>query len=69
MLLQIPGTSNVLLLYGYGNGTFGNDTFYPFGYGYQPYSLTVGDLNEDDWIDIAIACYGTDHVETLIKLC
>ena len=63
------GTNNILLLYGYGNGTFGNQTSYSFGYGYQPYSIAVGDLNEDGWMDIAIACYGTDHVETLIKMC
>ena len=62
------GTNNILLLYGYKNGTFTNET-YLFGYEYQPYSLAVGDLNEDDWIDIAIACYGTDNVETLIKMC
>ena len=63
------GTNNILLLYGYGDGTFGNDIFYHFGYEYQPYSIAVGHLNEDDWMDIAISCYGTDHVETLIKVC
>ena len=63
------GTNNILLLYGYGNSTFGNQTFYPFGYEYQPYSIAVGDLNEDGWMDMAIACHGSDHVETLIKMC
>jgi hypothetical protein len=63
------GTSNIFLLYGYRNGTFGNGTSYPLGYGYDPYSIAVKDLNQDNWIDIAIACYGTDHVEILIKMC
>ena len=63
------GTNNILLLYGDGDGTFVNDTFYHFGYEYQPYSIAIGHLNEDDWMDIAIACYGANHVETLIKLC
>jgi hypothetical protein len=63
------GTSNVYLLYGYGNGTFGNDTSYPFGYEYQPYSVAVTDLNQDNWMDIVIACYGTDHIELLMKMC
>jgi hypothetical protein len=62
------GTSNVLILYGYGNGTFGNQTSYAFGYEYQPYS-TAARLNENGWMDIVIACYGTDHVEILIKMC
>jgi hypothetical protein len=63
------GTNNILLLYGYGNGTFVNETFYPFGYGYNPYSIAVTDLNEDGWMDIVIACYNTDHIETLVKMC
>jgi streptogramin lyase len=63
------GTSNVFLLYGYGNGTFGNQTSYPLGYGYHPYSIAVADLNQDHWMDIVIACYDTDHVETLIQMC
>jgi len=63
------GTSNIFLLYGYGNGTFGNEISYSLGYGYLPYSIAVQDLNQDNWMDIAIACYGTDHVETLIQMC
>jgi hypothetical protein len=63
------GTSNIFFPYGYGNGTFGNETLYPLGYGYNPYSVTVKDLNEDGWMDVVIACYSTDHVETLIKMC
>jgi hypothetical protein len=29
----------------------------------------VTDLGEDGWIDIIIACYNTDHIETLVKMC
>ncbi len=63
------GTSNIFLLYGYGNGTFENETSYPLGYGYHPYSIGVADLNQDQWMDIVIACYDTDYVETLIQMC
>ncbi|CAF2835608.1 unnamed protein product [Rotaria sp. Silwood2] len=63
------GTNNIFLLYGYGNGYFGNETSYALGYGYRPYSIAIKDLNQDSWVDIVIACYGTDHVETLIKMC
>jgi hypothetical protein len=62
-------TSNIFLLYGYGNGTFGNETSYSLDYEYHPYSVAVKDLNQDNWMDIAIACYGTDHVETLMQMC
>jgi hypothetical protein len=64
-----PGISNILLLYGHGNGTFGNETSYSLGYDYLPYSIAVIDLNQDNWMDIVIACYGTNHVETLMKMC
>ncbi|CAF1181469.1 unnamed protein product [Rotaria sp. Silwood1] len=63
------GTNNIFLLYGYGNGLFGNKTSYDLGYGYRPYSIAIKDLNQDNRMDIVIACYGTDHVETLIKMC
>jgi hypothetical protein len=63
------GISNIFLLYGYGDGTFGNETSYPLSYGYDPYSIAVTDLNEDGWMDIVIACFDTDHIETLVKMC
>ncbi|CAF3792437.1 unnamed protein product [Rotaria sp. Silwood1] len=63
------GTNNIFLLYGYENGLFGNKTSYTLGYAYRPYSIAIKDLNQDSWMDIVIACYGTNHVETLIKMC
>jgi len=68
-VIASSGTNNIFLLYGYGNGTFGNETSYALGDGYLPYSVTVTDLNQDNWMDIVIACYGSDHIETLIKMC
>jgi hypothetical protein len=63
------GTNNVLLLYGFNNGTFGNEVSYSLGYDYRPYSITVTDVNQDGWMDIIIACYDTDNVDILIKMC
>ncbi|CAF3884838.1 unnamed protein product [Rotaria sp. Silwood1] len=63
------GTSTVLLLYGNGNGTFRNEELYPLGYGYLPYSIAVTDLNHNGFMDIVIACYGTDNIEILLKIC
>src|SRR5439155_23592647 len=67
--LANSGTSNIFLLYGNGNGTFGNETSYSLGYGYHPYSIAVKDLNQDNLMDIVIACYDTNHIETLIQVC
>jgi hypothetical protein len=61
--------AQILHLQRYGNGTFGNETFYSFGYNSRPYEVAVGDFNKDGWMDIAVANYGTDYVEILLKLC
>ena len=63
------GINNILIFYGNGNGTFTNETSYSLGYNYLPYSLAVSDLNKDQWMDIVIACYQTDNIETLVKMC
>jgi hypothetical protein len=69
IVIANSGTNNTFLLHGYGNGTFGNETFYPLGYDYRPYSVAIKDLNEYNWLDIIIACYNTNHVEILIEMC
>lgn len=63
------GTSNLLLLYGYGDGRFGNKMSYSLGYGYHPSSIAAKDLNNDQLIDIVITCYDTDHVEVFMQMC
>ena len=63
------GTSNIYLLYGHEDGTFGNETTYPLGYGYHPYSIAATDLSGEGWMDIVIACFDTDHIETLVRMC
>ncbi len=63
------GTNNILSLYCYGDGTFRNEASYRLGYDYRPYSIAVKDLDHNNWMDMVIACYGADHVQTLIKMC
>ncbi|CAF3652269.1 unnamed protein product [Rotaria sp. Silwood1] len=63
------GTNTILLLYGKGDGTFGNEELHVLGYNYHPYSIAVTDLNHDGLVDIIIVCYGTDDVEILLKIC
>ena len=69
IVIANSGTNTILLLYGHGNGTFGNKMSYTLGYEYHPYSVAVTDSNKDNWMEIVIACYGTDNIETLIKMC
>ena len=63
------GASNIFILYGLGDGNFINQTSYGFGYQYHPASVVVSDLNNDKLVDMVIAATGTDHVETMVKMC
>ena len=49
------GTDNIGVLFGNGNGTFSNQTTYSTGSGSEPYFLAIGDFNNDNQLDIAIA--------------
>jgi hypothetical protein len=69
MVIVTAGTSEVLLVQGYGNGTFGNEISYAMGYNFDPYAVAVGRFTGNNWIDIAIADYGGDDVEILLKTC
>ncbi|CAF1150131.1 unnamed protein product [Adineta steineri] len=69
LVIANSGTNNIFVLYGYGNATFGYSSIYPLGYGYLPYSIALSDMNNDNLLDIVIACYGTNHVEALVKMC
>jgi hypothetical protein len=69
IIIITSGTSSVLLVQGYGNGTFGNETSYALGYNFDPRGIAVGDLDGDNWTDIAVANYGGDFVEILLQTC
>ncbi|CAF4470791.1 unnamed protein product [Rotaria sp. Silwood2] len=63
------GTYNIGIFFGYGNGTFGDMHSYLMGYDSRPYSVAVGDFNNDSWIDMAVTNYGTDNVEIILQTC
>ena len=55
-------SDNIAILFGNGNGTFGNLTLYSTGIGSQPYSAIVIDFNNDNYYDIAVTNFGTNQV-------
>jgi hypothetical protein len=59
------GTGNVGILLGNGNGTFASQTTYSTDANSQPYSVAVGDFNNDSRLDIAVANLGTNNVGIL----
>ncbi|CAF0789784.1 unnamed protein product [Adineta ricciae] len=53
---------NIGILYNDGNATFRNIVTYPTGDGSYPYSLAVGDLNNDNRSDVVVANYNSDNI-------
>ena len=57
-------SNNVSVLLGYGNGSFANQMTYSTGS--YPYSVAVGDFNNDTRLDIVVANYGNNNVSVLL---
>ncbi|CAF4755002.1 unnamed protein product, partial [Rotaria sp. Silwood2] len=47
-------TNSISILFGYGDGTFANQSAFPVGAS-RPKSIAVGDFNNDGHLDIAVA--------------
>jgi len=48
------GSNNVVVLLGYADETFGNETFYTMDFNPHSYPVTIGDFNNDGSNDIAV---------------
>jgi hypothetical protein len=57
------------VLRGYGDGTFADIIQFPLGYGTHPFSVVVGDFNNDRKKDVAIANQGSDSLSILLQTC
>ncbi|CAF2552884.1 unnamed protein product [Rotaria sp. Silwood2] len=56
------GTNNVIILIGYGNGSFASMMYFSAGNNSQPLSIVMADFNRDNRLDIAVANSGSDSV-------
>ncbi|CAF1361048.1 unnamed protein product [Adineta steineri] len=59
-------SQNILIFFGYGNGTFVKGNTYSTGSGSQPLSVAIGDLNNDNRLDIFVSNCVTDNVAVFI---
>ncbi len=57
---------NIAIFRGHGDGTFSRPTTYSTGFGSAPDMITVGDFNNDDRLDIAVANFGTNSVSIFL---
>ncbi|UJR24186.1 hypothetical protein I4U23_027152 [Adineta vaga] len=56
------GTDSIGIFIGYGNGMFASQITQSTGLNSRPYSVAVGNFNNDSLLDIAIANYDTHSV-------
>ncbi|CAM4908496.1 unnamed protein product [Rotaria socialis] len=59
------GTNNVGVFLGYGNGSFASQMTFSTGMNSHPYSIAIGNLNNDTQLDIVVANSGTNNVGVL----
>jgi hypothetical protein len=57
------GTNEIGVFLRYDNSTFANQTTYPTDLYSIPYAVTVGDFNNDQQLNIAVAIYGSNSVQ------
>ncbi|CAF1320216.1 unnamed protein product [Rotaria sordida] len=58
---------NIGIFLGYGNGSFANQMTYSTGSYSEPYSVAVGDFNNDTLLDIIVANHGSNSVCVLLE--
>ncbi len=54
--------NSIDVYFGYGDGTFAREITYSTGSFSAPYMVVVGDFNNDDRLDLAVANFGTNNV-------
>jgi hypothetical protein len=62
IIVIYSGNDGICIFLGFGNGTFVSLTTYSTGSGSTPSSLAVGDFNNDHYLDVVVANYGTNNI-------
>ncbi|CAF3865131.1 unnamed protein product, partial [Rotaria sp. Silwood1] len=69
IIVAIHDTNYLGVLLGQGNGTFASIILFPLEYGSHPFSIVIGDFNNDRKLDFAVANNGTDSLNILLQTC
>ena len=64
VIVDSEGNSIIIFL-GNSNGTFGSIVTYSMGFQSSPISVAIANVNNDKWLDLVVANYGTDNVGIL----
>ncbi|CAF3850144.1 unnamed protein product [Rotaria sp. Silwood1] len=69
IVVAIHDTNYLSVLLGHGNGSFAHIILFPLEYGFNPFSIAIGDFNNDRKLDFAVANNGTDSLNILLQTC
>ncbi|CAF0764786.1 unnamed protein product [Adineta steineri] len=56
------GTNNIVIFFGFGNGTFTKQTSYSVGNSTMSYYIIAADFNNDNISDLIVSCLGNDKI-------
>ncbi|CAF5139638.1 unnamed protein product, partial [Rotaria sp. Silwood1] len=56
---------NIAIYFGHGNGTVASPVMFSTGYGSAPYTIAVGDFDNNHRLDFAVANFGTNSIGVL----
>ncbi|CAF1177907.1 unnamed protein product [Rotaria sordida] len=62
MVVANSGTDTIGIFLSQDDGTFTNQQIYPTGFNSNPHSLAINHFNNDNYLDIAVANYGTNNI-------
>ncbi len=66
VLVINEGSNNLGIFLGSENGTFQEQIIYSIDWKFHPYSVALGDFNNDHWLDISMVNYANETVGVML---
>ena len=66
-MVTLYGTNEIMIFYGYGNGSFELSRNYSTGFGSNPFGIDAGDLDNDTKLEYVVAFFGRGDIAILTE--